>query len=175
MNAEIDISAVTLQTARLTLRPWRETDLEDFYEYASVDGVGQMAGWKPHENREESREILGRFMEHKKTFALEYQGKVIGSLGIEKYNEERYPEFGEKKCREIGYVLSKDYWGRGLMAEAVQAAIRYLFQDVGLDVIFCGHFLSNGQSARVQEKCGFRYYAYGQFETKIGTVHEHEV
>lgn len=167
MNAEIDISAVTLQTARLTLRPWRETDLEDFYEYASVDGVGQMAGWKPHENREESREILGRFMEGKKTFALEYQGKVIGSLGIEKYNEERYPEFGEKKCREIGYVLSKDYWGRGLMAEAVQAAIRYLFEDVGLDVIFCGHFLSNGQSARVQEKCGFRHYAYGQFETKI--------
>lgn len=175
MNAEIDISAVTLRTARLTLRPWRETDLEDFYEYASVDGVGQMAGWKPHENREESREILGRFMEGKKTFALEYQGKVIGSLGIERYNEERYPEFGEKKCREIGYVLSKDYWGRGLMAEAVQAAIRYLFQDVGLDVIFCGHFLSNGQSARVQEKCGFRHYAYGQFETKIGTVHEHEV
>ena len=53
-------------------------------------------------------------------------GKVIGSLGIKKYHEERYPEFEEKKCREISYVLSKDYWGRGLMPEAVREVIRYL-------------------------------------------------
>lgn len=175
MNTEIDISSVTLYTDRLILRPWRVTDLDDFYEYASVDGVGQMAGWKPHEDKNESRKILDSFIEHKKTFALEYQGKVIGSLGIEKYNEERYPEYKEKKCREIGYVLSKDYWGMGLMPEAVKEVIRYLFQDVGLDVIFCGHFLSNGQSARVQEKCGFRHYAYGTFKTRMGTIEEEEV
>ena len=48
MNPAIDLSRVTLRTARLTLRPWRETDLEDFYAYASVDGVGQMAGWTAH-------------------------------------------------------------------------------------------------------------------------------
>lgn len=175
MNTEIDISNITLQTARLTLRPWREADLDDFYEYASVDGVGQMAGWKPHKDKNESREILKRFIEHKKILALEYQGKVIGSLGIKEYDEEGYPEFREKKCREIGYVLSKDYWGRGLMPEAVREVLRYLFQDVGLDVVFCGHFLRNVQSARVQEKCGFRHYAYGQFETKMGTVEEDEV
>ena len=58
MNAEIDISSVTLQTERLTLRPWRQSDLEDLFEYASVDGVGQMAGWKPHESRDESQRIL---------------------------------------------------------------------------------------------------------------------
>ena len=175
MNTEIDISNITLQTARLTLRPWREADLDDFYEYASVDGVGQMAGWKPHKDKNESREILKRFIEHKKILALEYQGKVIGSLGIKEYDEEGYPEFREKKCREIGYVLSKDYWGRGLMPEAVREVLRYLFQDVGLDVVFCGHFLRNVQSARVQEKCGFRHYAYGRFETKMGTVEEDEV
>lgn len=44
MNKTIDISTVTLKTPRLTLRPWMESDLEDFYEYARVDGVGQMAG-----------------------------------------------------------------------------------------------------------------------------------
>ena len=47
MNKPIDISNVVISTPRLTLRPWRETDLADFYEYASVDGVGQMAGWPP--------------------------------------------------------------------------------------------------------------------------------
>ena len=49
---QIDIGGVVLKTPRLVLRPWRMSDLADFYAYASVDGVGQMAGWKPHENRE---------------------------------------------------------------------------------------------------------------------------
>ena len=175
MNASIDISKATLITKRLVLRPWKQDDLDDFFEYASVDGVGQMAGWKPHENKQETQKILDSFIEHKKTFALEYQGKVIGSLGIELYNEERFPEFADLKCREIGYVLSKAYWGNGFMPEAVNEVLRYLFEDAGLDVIFCGHFLSNHQSARVQEKCGFRHYAYGKYETKFGTVEDDEL
>ena len=175
MNADIDISNVTLKTPRLLLRPWRESDLEDFFEYASVDGVGQMAGWTPHRSIDESREILGHFIEGKKTFALEKDGKVIGSLGIEKYREAKLPGFEEKKCREIGYVLAKPYWGQGLMPEAVKEVIRYLFEDAGLDVIFCGHFLKNTQSARVQEKCGFTHYAYTTFETRFGTVEDDEI
>ena len=102
MNAPIDLSHVVLHTERLTLRPWRQEDLEDFFAYASVDGVGQMADWKPHENREESQAILDRFITGKKTFALELEGRVVGSLGIENYNEERFPEFADKSCREIG-------------------------------------------------------------------------
>lgn len=174
MNAAIDISGTVLHTERLTLRSWKESDLEDFYAYASVDGVGQMAGWMPHANRAESQRILARFIANKRTFALEYQGKVIGSLGIELYDEEAFPEFADKRCRSIGYVLSKDYWGRGLMPEAVKEVLRYLFEDVGLDVLFCGRFLSNRQSGRVQEKCGFRHYAYDRFETQLGTIEEHE-
>ena len=46
MNAEIDISNVVLRTERLILRPWRESDLDDFFGYASVDGVGEMARWE---------------------------------------------------------------------------------------------------------------------------------
>ncbi len=175
MNAEIDISNVTLKTPRLVLRPWRESDLDDFYEYASVDGVGQMAGWLPHKDKDESRTILARFIGGKKTFALEKDGKVIGSLGVEKYREERLPEFADKKCRELGYILAKPYWGQGLMPEAVSEVIRYLFEDVGLDAIFCGHFLRNTRSARVQEKCGFTHYTFSKFETRFGTVEDDEV
>ena len=134
-----------------------------------------MAGWKPHESREESLEIVRRFIDGKKTFALEYKGKVIGSLGIERYDEKKFPEFDDKRCREIGYVLSKEYWGGGLMPEAVRKVIEYLFEEAGLDVIFCGHFLRNHQSARVQEKCGFRHYAFGKYETSLGTVEDDEV
>lgn len=175
MNPEIDISNVTLKTERLLIRPWRQSDLDDFYSYASVDGVGQMAGWKPHESKEESKIILDMFISHKKTFALEYQGKVIGSVGIEKYNETHFPEFENKKCREIGYVLSKEYWGQGLMPEALKEVIRFLFENANLDVIFCGHFLWNEQSHRVQEKSGFKHYAFDTYETAFGTTEENEV
>ena len=174
MNAEIDISNVELKTPRLLLRPWRESDLIDFFAYASVDGVGQMAGWNPHKSIDESREILGSFIEHKKTFALEYDGRAVGSLGIEKYPEDRFPELADKRCRELGFVLAKDCWGQGLMPEAVKEVIRYLFEETGLDVIFCAHFLSNRQSERVQEKCGFKHYAFGTFQTKFGTIEEDE-
>ena len=170
MNKQIDITGVVLHTDRLTLRPWRESDLADFYEYASVDGVGQMAGWKPHRNMEESRKILSSFIHHKKTFALEYNGKVIGSLGIEEYSEENYPGLNALQGREIGYVLSRDYWGRGLMTEAVQAAIGYLFETVGLDFILVGHFERNARSRRVIKKCGFQYIKTTKFETRYETV-----
>ena len=175
MNPEIDISNVILKTERLLIRPWRQSDLDDFYSYASVDGVGQMAGWKPHESKEESKIILDMFISHKKTFALEYQGKVIGSVGIEKYNETHFPEFENKKCREIGYVLSKEYWGQGLMPEALKEVIRFLFENANLDVIFCGHFLWNEQSHRVQEKSGFKHYGFDTYETAFGTTEENEV
>ncbi|MBS6183316.1 MAG: GNAT family N-acetyltransferase [Erysipelotrichaceae bacterium] len=174
MNAKIDITDVCLKTERLILRPWRETDLQDFYEYASVDGVGQMAGWTPHKDLEESRRILKDFIDGKRVFALEHQNKVIGSLGIEEYSEEHYPELFNIAGREIGYVLSKAYWGQGFMPEAVQAVMKYLFHTVKLDFILVGHFDWNRQSARVIEKCGFRYIKSRPFETRYGTVENTE-
>lgn len=170
MNAQIDITDVRLQTGRLTLRPWEERDLSDLYAYARVDGVGQMAGWNPHRNLEESQEILAHFIAGKKCFALEYQDEIIGSLGIEEYSEANYPELADLRGREIGYVLSRDYWGQGLMPEAVQAVIRYLFDTVHLDFILVGHFDWNHRSRRVIEKCGFSYVKTVDYETRYHTV-----
>ena len=58
MNAEIDISNVRLYTERLLLRPWTQDDLDDLFEYASVPGVGEMAGWEHHADKWVSRTIL---------------------------------------------------------------------------------------------------------------------
>lgn len=170
MNAAIDISQVVLKTEHLILRPWEVADLDDFFEYASVDGVGQMAGWLLHHNKEESLKILNSFIDGKKTFAIEHDGKIIGSLSVEEYNEKAVPEFEDAACREIGCALSKDYRGQGLMTEAVSEVIRYLFEEVCLDVVFCGHFLRNAQSARVQEKCGFIFYKKIEHETRFSTI-----
>ena len=169
MNASIDISNTVLKTERLILRPWRQEDLDDFYEYASVDGVGQMAGWLPHESKEKTQMILDNFINGKKTFALELDGKVIGSLGIENYKEEEFPELESLQGRSIGYVLSKDYWGQGFMPEAVKAVQQYLFETVGLDFLLISHFVWNGQSRRVIQKCGFQYLQSDIHETRYGT------
>ncbi len=169
MLAPVDITGVRLETERLILRPWTWDDLEDFYEYASIEGLGQMAGWTPHKSIEESRMILNSFISHKKTFAIELKenGKVIGSLGIEEPDPD--PE-KEKLGRELGYVLHKEYWGRELMPEAVKAVISWCFDTLHYDFLTCSHFDWNVQSKRVIEKTGFRYFSTTKHETRYDTV-----
>ena len=169
MNKEIDITGITIKTRRLTLRPFCQDDLDDFYEYAKVDGVGQMAGWLPHKSLEESKDILDIFIAGKNQFALVYNNKVVGSIGIEKYNEKELDEFSSLKGREVGYVLSKDYWGQGLMSEAIKGVVKYLFEEVKLDFIAGSFFKRNIRSKRVQEKNGFKFYKDIIYETRYGT------
>ena len=170
MIAPVDVTNIRIETPRLILRPWQESDVEDFYEYARVDGVGQRCGWLPHQNLEESRMILQMFMSEKKTFALELKenGKVIGSIGLETRDADMDIP-GNLMGREIGYVLNKDYWGRGLMPEAVKAVISYCFTELGFDWLTCGHFVWNDQSRRVVEKSGFRYVKDVVHTTRFGT------
>ena len=170
MNAPVDVTNIQIETERLILRPWRESDLDDFYAYARVDGVGQMAGWMPHKDVEESARILASFIKHKKTLALELKenGKVIGSLGLEELDPD--PVKGERYGREIGYVLNMDYWGRGLMPEAGKAVIGYCFDVLHFDYLTCGHFVHNERSRRVIEKCGFTFFGESKYETRYETV-----
>ena len=82
-------------------------------------------------------------------------------------NRSMDPDYPAKIHREIGYVLSKDFWGKGLMSEAVKEAIKYTFEKLLADVIWCGHFDINDRSRRVVEKCGFRFYKKGIYEAKL--------
>ena len=160
MNPNIDISQLILQTPRLVLRAWDVSDLDDFYLYASNPKVGPMAGWMPHKSQEDSRKILDSFIKHHRCLALVYRetGRAIGSLEVKAYPEEDFPELENYRCRELGFVLAADYWGQGLMPEALEAVMMYLFNEILLDCILCGHFLWNKRSARVQEKLGFKPY-----------------
>ena len=173
MNAEFKLNGKIIETERLVLRPFKWDDLDDFFAYASVEGVGEMAGWPHHENKDKSKEILTLFIDEDKTFALclKENGRVVGSLGVEFYGaEDKLTEFDGYKGREIGYVLAKDQWGKGLMAEAVKAVINYLFDEKDLDFLTCGYYDFNNQSRRVQEKCGFKPYRKLNMETRMGTV-----
>ena len=175
MNVEFKINGKIIETNRLILRSFKDYDLADFYNYASIDGVGEMAGWKHHESIEETKKILNLFINEDKVFAicLKENNKVIGSLGIEEYGmEDKLSEFFNYKGREIGFVLSKDYWGKGIVPEACNAVIDYLFNELELDFLICGYYDFNHQSKRVQEKLGFIPYRKLILNTRMGTKEE---
>lgn len=173
MNAKVDLTDIILETDRLTMRAWKKEDLEDFFEYAKVDGVGQMAGWNPHTSIQESETILDMFIKEKKTFALELKEnhKVIGSLGLEEISLSLNEEYDNLVGREIGYVLSKEYWGKGLMPEAVKRVIKYCFENEKYDYLMCSHFAINSQSKRVIEKCGFHFAKESSVLARTGEEH----
>lgn len=145
-----------MQTRRLLLRPWCMEDLEDFYAYAKDPEIGPNAGWKPHSSLDESREILKSFVgnEEVNAIVLRENGRVVGSLGL---HPDRLSHEGMGPCREVGYVLARDCWGRGLMTEAVKRAQRYAFEEIGLALLSVAHFPFNTRSGRVIAKSGFRY------------------
>jgi len=165
MDIPIDVSVIRIETPRLILRSFEESDLPDFYEYARVPGVGEMAGWPHHESIEASREILGMFLKKKDCFAIFHKAgkKAIGSLGLHSSWANEEDAYKALKVKEIGYVLSKDYWGQGLVPEAVKAVISYGFTALGLEAFTCGHFTENHQSRRVIEKCGFQFVKYDEY------------
>lgn len=110
MNAYVNLENVRLETKRLILRAFQKNDVNDFYEYAKVEGVGEAAGWSHHQDVDESKRILELFMKEKKTFAVVYKDnqKVIGSIGLEEVRE-LDESFDLLRGREIGYVLNEDY------------------------------------------------------------------
>ena len=61
---------MTLETTRLILRPWNESDAESLYKYASDPTVGPAAGWPPHTSVENSREIIRDVLSAPETYAV---------------------------------------------------------------------------------------------------------
>ncbi len=171
MNKKIDVSNSILTSNRLILRPWKRSDLDDFFEYASMDIVAQMAGWDSHKTKEESKKILDIFITGTRSLAIEYKGKVIGSINIRPCNEEEIIEKCENKCGgEMSFVLSKDYWGQGIIPEAIKTLQDFLFNERKIDFITCKHLLTNTQSARVQEKCGFSLMKKIKIDNHFGEI-----
>lgn len=147
-----------IKTQRLIIRNWQLNDLDDFYEYASVPGVGETAGWPHHNNKDVSLYILKKFIKEGNTYPLVYKenNKVIGSIGLHD-SDQKILKYKMNNQKEIGYVLSKDYWGKGLMTEAVKACIVYAFETLNLELLTCEHFNTNKRSKRIIDKTHFTY------------------
>lgn len=143
-----------LQTERLILRRWEDSDAEDLYEYAKDPDVGPIAGWPAHRSVEESREIIRNVLNGAECYAicLKDDSRAIGAIELMRHTA---LVGGDDEC-ELGYWLGKPFWGRGIMPEAARALLRRAFEDLGMTRVWCGYYEGNAKSKRVQEKCGFR-------------------
>ena len=81
-------------------------------------------------------------------FAIDLDGRVIGGLGMFRMNGH---------SAEIGYWLGVKYWGQGIVPRAVKALTRYAMKALGLRRVYAKVFPVNKASARVLEKCGYKY------------------
>lgn len=147
-----------LETNRLILRPWRDTDAEELYKYAKDPAVGPIAGWNVHTSVEYSRNIIKEVLSRPDTFAvvLKDTSLPVGSIGLMDKTAADAPVTDSE--RELGYWIGVPYWGQGLIPEAAREIIRFGFEQLGLSAIWCGYYDGNERSRRVQEKCGFKYH-----------------
>lgn len=148
---------MVLETERLILRRWEDSDAENLYEYASDPDIGPIAGWPPHKNIEESRDIIKNVLSGKEAYAicLKTDNKAIGAIELRLPGNTDLAN-GEDEC-ELGYWLGKPFWGQGIMPEAAREMLRHAFEDCGMNKVWCGYYDGNEKSKRVQEKLCFKY------------------
>lgn len=158
MRFWINKRGTTLETERLWLRPWRVEDAEDLYRYASDPAVGPIAGWPPHTDVQNSRDIIERVLSAPETYAvcLKEDGKPIGSIGLKMG---KYTDMTDRRDEcELGYWLGQPFWGQGIIPEAAGALIDRAFQKLRMRAVWCGYYDGNQKSRRVQDKCGFVFH-----------------
>lgn len=147
-----------IETQRMILRPWEESDAESLYEYAKNPNVGPIAGWQVHTSVENSRQIIKDVLSAEYTYAitLKSHDKAIGSVGLMIGRESNLGLTEEEA--EIGYWIGEPFWENGYVPEAVKELMKYAFEELKMKKLWCGYFHGNEKSKRVQEKCGFRYH-----------------
>ena len=151
-----DLKDISMQSERLILRAFEESDAENVYKYASDSDVGPIAGWPPHKTVEESLDVIRNVFSTKETYAVCLKdNKAIGAISLKLKGETDMTD-KDDEC-ELGYWLGKPFWGQGLMPEAVNLLLRHAFLNIGMKKVWCGYYDGNEKSRRVQEKCGFKY------------------
>ena len=84
-------------------------------------------------------------------FAITVNGKVIGGIGAFRQGNIH------RQTAELGYYIAEEYWGKGIMTEAVKQLCDYVFSNTDIIRIYAEPFAYNIGSCRVLEKAGFQY------------------
>ena len=128
-----------------------------YKNWASDPEVTKFLTWPTHPSVEVSRKINASWVaSYEKPDYYQWAivpkelGEPIGSIAVVEPNE-------KAESMEVGYALSRKYWGQGIMTEAFTAVIRYLFEEVGILRVSSRHDPNNPASGKVMQKCGLKY------------------
>lgn len=156
----------TLHTERLDLVKISPEHAEDMYEYSSDPDVTKYLTWSCHSSLKETERYI-KLLQKKYAQGVfndwglihRESGKFIGTCGFTSFDY-------EKNTAEIGYVISKDFWGQGLAAEAARCVMEFGFENFSLSG-FCAKCMEgNDASMRVMQKVGMSFegiYKNGMF------------
>ena len=147
----------TLETHRLILRPFTIEDADEmFNNWASDPEVTRFLTWPTHSSVDVTRMVLNDWISHYEdgayfNWAIELRetGSVIGNIAVVQLRE-------DIEQVEIGYCMSRAFWGQGIMPEAFRAVMEYLFTVVGINRISAHHDVNNPKSGRVMAKAGLK-------------------
>lgn len=141
-----------IQTKRLVLRPITMADKASVAYNANDKELADNTLNIPFPYTEDDAEWwINKLQEPSDNvvFGITIDDKVVGAIGLHKIIEGH--------MAEIGYWLGRDYWNKGYMTEALEAVIKYGFEELDLIRQYANVFVNNKGSAKVLEKCGFKF------------------
>lgn len=151
-------SLPTFETDRLKIRLFNKNDVDDLYEYCSDDEVTKYLPFDTYTSKQQAVERIEycetgyKELNAPILWAIEYKqdAKLVGGIDFVKWDE-------KDKYAEIGYLLNKKYWNKGIMTEALKPILEFGFEKMELNriQIICDE--RNVGSARVMEKNGLKY------------------
>ena len=144
-----------LELKQSTIRPWRLDDAESLARHANNRkirlGVRDLF---PHPYTiQDAHEFLQRTINEQPAmkFCIEIEGTAVGGIGV-------HPgEDVHRHTATVGYWLDDEFWGRGIMTEALTVVTDFCFENFPLRRISAEVFANNPASARVLEKAGFTF------------------
>ena len=148
-------TSIRFETPRLVLRTYRMSDALEVTRHLRSRAVTRYT-YMPHPYTvDDYFEFMRRIRSPKAranniVFAIadKLSGKVIGAVGVHRIDL-------KNRSAEIGYWLGQPYWGKGIVVEAVNRIVEYLFRERKLQRVFARVWHPNTRSARVLEKAGF--------------------
>ncbi len=152
----------TIDATRIVLRRFEIIDCADVFEYGGDEETLRYLEWDGVADLTEAAEaILGYYQQRPGVFAIALQEtqKCIGCIELRLSPQHEKTSFG--------YVLSRQYWNRGYMTEALGAVIAFSFEKLGLNKVESTHYTGNEKSGRVMTKCGMTREGLLREEVKI--------
>ncbi|WCJ23808.1 Acyl-CoA N-acyltransferases (NAT) superfamily protein [Euphorbia peplus] len=140
-----------MDPSRISLRPFKLSDADDFLKWASDDRVTRYLRWNSITTKEDALEHLEKVaIPHPWRRSICFDDLSIGYISVWQYS-------GDDRCRaNIGYALAADFWGQGIATVALKMAVTVVFDDITeLARLEALVETDNLRSQRVLEKVGF--------------------